>query len=256
MTRNRANTIRRICGVLLSISILIAGLCLAVACVQIYRLGDQPFSREAVAAAFAPIAVPVNLCLALVVVGFCMNLWLPSEEKRLVPEKQHAMMLQRLHSKIDLALCSEELRSAIALQQKARKRRNTITVMLLLVGSVVFFVYAAGEDSFHKSEINASMISAMAVLVSCLIPALVAAIIAQYRNRVSIAQEIALLKQADSAAAKQPVAPASRKSRTRRLQFAVLAVALLLLVVGFFTGGTSDVLTKAINICTECVGLG
>ena len=257
MTRNRGNTIRRICGILLSVSILIAGLCLAVACVQIYRLGDQPFSREAVAAAFAPIAIPVYLCLVLVIVGFCVDLWLPSEKKRLIPEKQHAMMLHRLHNKLDFTLCSEELRSAITLQQNARKRRNRIAVGLLLAGSVIFLVYAAGEGSFHKSEINASMISAMAVLIPCLIPALVAAIIAQYRNRASIAEEIELLKQADPAATKQPDAtPVGRKSRTRSLQYAILAVALLLLVVGFFTGGTSDVLTKAINICTECVGLG
>ena len=36
----------------------------------------------------------------------------------------------------------------------------------------------------------------------------------------------------------------------------ILVLAVGLLILGYCTGGTADVLTKAINICTECVGLG
>ncbi|MBQ8683609.1 MAG: thioredoxin [Clostridia bacterium] len=40
------------------------------------------------------------------------------------------------------------------------------------------------------------------------------------------------------------------------MRYGVLAVGLALLVYGFATGGIADVLTKAVNICTECIGLG
>ncbi|MBO5868321.1 MAG: thioredoxin [Oscillospiraceae bacterium] len=40
------------------------------------------------------------------------------------------------------------------------------------------------------------------------------------------------------------------------MRWALLGVAVFLFVFGLFTGGTQDVLTKAVNICTECVGLG
>ncbi|MBR2311262.1 MAG: thioredoxin [Oscillospiraceae bacterium] len=36
----------------------------------------------------------------------------------------------------------------------------------------------------------------------------------------------------------------------------MLCVAVVCILVGYFSGGTEDVLTKAVNICTECVGLG
>ena len=36
----------------------------------------------------------------------------------------------------------------------------------------------------------------------------------------------------------------------------VLAAAALLIVLGILNGGMYDVLVKAINICTECIGLG
>ncbi len=54
-------------------------------------------------------------------------------------------------------------------------------------------------------------------------------------------------------AAKAAPAP---KPVSGRWKTAALALALALLLFGFFTGGTVDVLTKAVNICTECVGLG
>lgn len=257
MTTSRANTIRRVCGILLSISIIITGLCLAAACVQIYRIGDHPFSRESVAAAFSGIAVPVYLCLGLMIIGFAADLLLPSEKKRISPEKDHAMMLHRLHDKIDLALCSEEIRNAVAAEQRSRKRRNWIALGLLIVGAVVFLGYAVNGQHFHKSQINASMISAMAVLIPCLIPAFIAGIIAQYRNRSSIRKEIEFLKQAEPGSKKQTeCAPTAKQNKTRLLRSAILVAAVALLVFGFLTGGTSDVLTKAINICTECVGLG
>ena len=40
------------------------------------------------------------------------------------------------------------------------------------------------------------------------------------------------------------------------LRLALLCVGIGILVYGFFAGGTADVMTKAVNICTECVGLG
>ena len=43
---------------------------------------------------------------------------------------------------------------------------------------------------------------------------------------------------------------------TKYLVMWAAVVGLVILVYGFFAGGTADVLTKAVNICTECVGLG
>lgn len=36
----------------------------------------------------------------------------------------------------------------------------------------------------------------------------------------------------------------------------ILAISLLFILLGIFNSGADDVLIKAINICTECIGLG
>ena len=48
----------------------------------------------------------------------------------------------------------------------------------------------------------------------------------------------------------------SNKTETNIIKFTILGLSVTVIVVGFLLGGYSDVLTKAINICTECIGLG
>lgn len=42
----------------------------------------------------------------------------------------------------------------------------------------------------------------------------------------------------------------------KKAHIVLYAAALLLIAAGILNGGMRDVLIKAINICTECIGLG
>lgn len=44
--------------------------------------------------------------------------------------------------------------------------------------------------------------------------------------------------------------------KVRIIQLCVLGGAIIILILGAIFGGYADVLTKAVNICTECIGLG
>ena len=48
----------------------------------------------------------------------------------------------------------------------------------------------------------------------------------------------------------------SNNRTTLIIQFCTLVIAITLIVIGIANGGAEDVLQKAINICTECIGLG
>ena len=51
-------------------------------------------------------------------------------------------------------------------------------------------------------------------------------------------------------------AEASKAKRLRAVKIAVLVAAVIFVIAGIFNGSMEDMLIKAINICTECVGLG
>lgn len=259
MTTERKRRIRLVYGILLSAVIVVTGVCLMAACIDIYRSGDHPYSRAAVAAHFKPIAGPVYLCLAMVIGGFLLDLFLPSGKKKQVPGKQDEVFLKRLREKADLEGCSESLRAAISVQQKRRSVCRNLCAAVMAVCALVFLAYALDGSHFLMPDINGSMIQAMYVLLPCLIIAFGCAVLNTYFSRASIRKEIGLLKQAPAskpAGEEKSAHTELRRKRLAALRFAVLALGIGLLLYGFFTGGTADVLTKAINICTECVGLG
>lgn len=60
---------------------------------------------------------------------------------------------------------------------------------------------------------------------------------------------------ADSAA-RAYLAQKPRQKRPAALKLALFALAAALTVLGIINGGMRDVFVKAVNICTECIGLG
>lgn len=255
MTKERCTRIRLVYGVIQSLSIAAAAVCLMVACVSIYRQGNHPFSREAVAEVFSGIAVPIYLCLALILGGFLLDLFLPGDAAKPKMKKQTELILRRLQRKADLDTCDESLRSAILAQRSRRAKHRKIRTIVLILASVLFLTYGANPNNFHQSEINSSMARAMLVMLPCLAPCFGYALFVERASGASMEQEIELLKKiAPSGSKYEPEAAPVRNPRAVRT--VILAVGIAFLIYGFLAGGTVDVLTKAINICTECVGLG
>ena len=257
MTTQHTDRFRRIYSIVLSAVLVIAGLCLMAACYRIYTTGDGTFSREIVADHFGRIAVPVYLCLLLIVGSSLLELFFPGTvRKKVIPEKNELLILQRLHNKVDPENCGEDLRRDILKEQRSRKLHKTVTLAILAVGSVIFLCYGLNGNNFHQREITDSLIQAMYLLIPCMAVPFGYAVFAAYHSRSSIRREIALLKQAEATRSPAPASEASCCKAAPVLRWAILALALVLLVWGYCIGGTADVLTKAINICTECVGLG
>ncbi len=248
MTDKKIPLLRGVIQALTGTGLVISGICLIRGCLGIYRAGS--FSPQAVAEAFSPIAPVVFLSLGLVAVSFLVRLLLPPKKEKAAPAPVE-MRLARQLQRCDLSDCDPGLAKQIQAQQHKRRQIILARSVLMLLLSLVFLHYALNPDNFHQSQINASMVDAMRVLLPCLLSALAASLVAGFFTRRTMEAELTLCKQAPSRKA-VPAAGAKRNN----VRSVVLVLALALLVYGYFTGGTADVLTKAVNICTECVGLG
>lgn len=255
MTKEKLIFFLRIYNIIFSIVLGIAGICLIAGCITIYNMGDKPFSREIVGETFSHIAIPVYICLAMLVLNILFEIILPTVEKKRKPRIDHQGILGRLYQNRDLNTAPEELRNNILKLQKNRMFFCVARFVVLVISAIPFLIYALNGNNFHSTEINSSMVHAMWIMIPCLVVSFGFAIFTSYHNTRKLQEEIELAKQIPTSAGMAD----EKTSCSTPLQIAkivIVAASLFFIVYGFLDGGTISVITKAINICTECIGLG
>ena len=259
MTKENIIQVHRIYNILLSISIILAGICLIAGVLTIYFTGEHTYSREIVAETFSKIAIPVYLCLALTIGSFILEFMQPSKVQVPKNKKSYTFIWHRLCEAKDFTQCDDARLTSISKERNSRKLHVIIRSVLIGISSIAFLCYALNGNNFHQSEINTSMIHAMWIMIPCMLVPFVYAVFTAYHNEKSLQREIVMLKQVPTIKEKESTEAPSVCACTKYenvTRFALLVIGIVVLVYGFVSGGTVDVLTKAINICTECIGLG
>lgn len=270
MTDQTKKRIHLIYGIVLIAVTIIAGLCLMYGCYNIYTTGvasdaSQIYSRQIVQETFAGIAIPVYLCLALVIGSFILYVALPVEKKKLVPEKNYAMILQRLRAKKAFSPDQTDLHNAVLRLQKLRRIHAIISLALILVCAIVFLIPACRSsywpnpsDPNETRDVTDAMIGMMPLFAICVLIPMGYTLFTAYFFRRSIRKEIELMKQAAATATEAPKSchfHLSQRTMTI-IRCAIVVAGIVFIFVGVSNGGVEAIIAKAVAICTECIGLG
>ena len=259
MSNNTVRIIRFTIGIVLSVLLVITGLLFILACVAIYQSGNRPFTPENIGKHFASIQIPVYITLAALVIGILVRLFLPRTEKkeRIVPNRRAIM--QRAERRID----TTDPQYAEVSQREIRFRKilRIAAPLLCAIAALPALIYVFNFNHFTM-DYNASVIESMPYLLSS--STLSVAISTAYL----ILSDRSYKRQAEAARqlfpkykdARATLAPIPEKKEhpllVRSIRLSIIVGAIVLLVLGILNGGMADVLDKAINICTECIGLG
>ena len=258
--------IRLALSVITSALLVVTGILFIVSCVGIYKLGDRPFTVENISAAFSRINVPVYITLAVVVINAVISLVCAKNEtfpKTLVHKDK---LLSKLEAKLDRSKCSADALAAIEKEKKLRKMTVCIAALLCTAAAGVILAYAFnftnfGED-YNQSVVALSLLVLPLFLVAAGICLAASIISSESTNRQISTVKSAIADGAKAQSTNSSTTNASQKSTksfSRVLLYTrlgVMAIALVFIVLGIVNGGMADVLSKAINICTECIGLG
>jgi len=258
MTKDTTNRLHRVFNIILSALIFISGACLVAGCLYVYY-GKGVYTREIVQEVFSKIAIPVYITLALTVASFIYEFVSPVKEKKEKPLRDNLHIREKLLSKKDLCRCEKGLCEAIEKEQKKRRLHRVLRAFLVLVCAAVFLFFALDFSRYHQSEINRSVIFMMTVLAPCIFASGAYSVFVNFYCEKSLEKEISLLKKIPDK--KGESEKKAKNEKTLKVlwavgKIAILAIAVVLLVYGAVSGGFSDVMTKAVNICTECIGLG
>ena len=260
MSENIKKRVRLIYGILLAVMLTFTGVLLMTACVNVYSIGDRPFTPENISAEFAKIAVIVWITVGLVIVGAILALILPGEKEKLRAAIDKKLILGRLSRRIDVSEISDLAREKLDKEKKLCKILRIVALVLIVAAAIVALVYALNFNNFG-ADYDASVIAACVLILPLTFFGMGVATAYAFIEAASIDRQIAIVKSvmAKSAGKSIPSAVCEKTISPKvitGIRIAVAAVALAFIVIGIFNGGMAEVLSKAINICTECIGLG
>lgn len=246
--------IHYIYSIALSALLVVCGLLLMAACLQIYTSGGQQiYTPEKVAAAFGHIAVPVYICVGMIVISIVLQLILRQPEASVKVKHPH-MQLRRLMLTRDAKQADGEKRAALTRLNRKRSGMQVGCAAIWVVCAGIFGFFALVNYGLYPepAQATAYVVSLMPVFAPCCAVALGGSVAFAYLLRGNTEKRIALYKQLPPLTEK----PEHKSVAVYIVRYGILALSVAVIVYGLATGGWQDVLTKAVNICTECVGLG
>lgn len=259
---------RQLCEWLLSAASVLLAVLLIVQCISIYHEGISPdnldadgmliheiYSVEIVAAHFQPIAWSFYLWLVLLLLTIVLGK--PQQKEKLTAPVRNQLAILRARTDE-----TDDIRRV----QRNHRLVWTIAGVLCFVCAVMAGRFLFNLDSLFSadgyslwgsfaSRYLEPVIHQLAISVFPWIGiAFAVLMIAEEISSRLLQKEVALRK----AAPKKTPARPSEKPHTlcTAVRIAMFCVAVALIVLGIRNGGMFDVLVKAINICTECIGLG
>ena len=260
-------------GITLSVMLAVLGVLFICSCYSIYKSGSSPFTRESIGEAFSRIAIPTYLTVAVVIGGGILSVVLPKEEPRLVAFRSSWIVLSKLSGKLDLNKLDGELKEKIEKERKLRRLLDNINVALLTFSAIAPLFYVLNPANFPavSGEYNAEISHGMLVYLAFLAPLAIYEVVYVILFDLSCKREIELTKVGIKEAGVSHVEyechdcvmcrvsaylKKNKKPILLGIRIALVCYAIVFIVLGIANGGMADVLNKAVNICTECIGLG
>ncbi len=262
MSQEKLRKLHLIYGIALSCIIVITGICFIVSCIDIYKSGMRPFTYESINKHFAAIIVPVILCITGIVGGMVLSFF-SLEKPKIKGIIDTGVALNKISKRFDVSKLDSEAQEKIKKEQRLRLLTNVFCIDAITVSAIISLVYTLNKNNFPAKDLNGEVISAMLFIIPCAIVAIGAIFATILICSASYARELDFLKQGIKNSGKQAAVDTQQEKTDSNCEkiligarLSVLIIAITFIIIGIFNGGMADVLQKAVNICTECIGLG
>lgn len=265
---NKTELIRKIYTIVLGVFIAAVGIALICVAADIYYSGEGPgliYSREIVGERLKRLAIPLLCLVAMIIAGVLF----PVAE--LKSKRTSEETLRKLKRRMPADGDGEEFAAA----KNAYKKKSVIKLVVWCVAlaialamAIVIIVYLARTRHFQEGSLTQHILGLVRVALPCTVAALLALTAASVVGGFCAKEQVKQLKTMIKCGSREIALPAELKiydgaekiaSHSITLWVArgiVFAVAVAFIIAGALNGGAQDVLVKAINICTECIGIG
>ena len=267
MTEKTARRVRLYYGIFLSVFTVVTGLLFIVQAALIYYADNTPpYSPEIVASRLSAIAVPVWIWVAAVIIGFVLGFIFRAPARRLTHKRTPRETLVKLCRRIPVGE-EENLAEKGKRLQRAEEIRLAAWAFcfcLCLASAIVSAVYLFNHAHFAGQNLNAEILAMLRHVLPWVGAGFAACIAFVVIENIAAKRELPYVKKLVAGGGMRGALPLRANGYALavpawvlpavRIALAVLGVTFIL--VGIFNGSALDVFVKAVNICTECIGLG
>lgn len=228
-------------------------------CVGLYLEGNSPanldangvhltpvYSAEKVGARLRPLAPALLGYAALVIAALAVP---TADGRKMDAGAAPEVRLRLLKARV------AQLPASARTEERRRRMAYTGAAAIVLICLAFCLAYLLDGGNFVSWDLETVMGRMLAHVVPWVAAAFAAITAAVVYGGHSMEKELDALKGAEKAAP-QKEAAAERRGSVQAVRWALYAVAAVFVALGVMNGGLRDVLVKAINICTECIGLG
>ena len=265
--------IRLAYNVLVSAMLVITGVLFAYECYLIYKSGPSPFTRASIAEAFSHISVMTYITISLAIIGAGFYILIPEKEEKLKGARTPAVLVSTLAKRVNSYKLPDDLTDKICKERKLRNVLSVVRVILLILSATLPLIYLLNPANFpaESGQYNAEILHGMLLYLVFLAPLAVYEVVYIVVTDASLNREYDLLKEAIKVGGisdfkiEEPISKIAKikafikenkKPITLGVRIAFVGCSIGFIILGILNGGMTDVLNKAIKICTECIGLG
>lgn len=261
--------IRLIYSIFLGVFTVAVGLAIICVAADIYYSGKDTgviYSRAIVGERLTALAIPLIFLIAAIILGAVFPLYKVKAAR--TPEST----LGKLQSRIPQSGEGVEFSAA----QKAYKKAAIIRLVAWLValavalaGAIATLCYLVDTAQFSGKDVNGEVFNLVKKVLPWLCVAFAATVGATVTSGIFANKQVAaaktMIKNGDKSTVAQKAEPKfitliksviAKPAFVWAVRGCVFVLAIVFIILGIVNGGANDVLVKAINICTECIGLG
>ena len=257
MSQEKAKKIHLIYGCIAALLIVALAIGFMLSFWDIYQSGDRPYTRASIGEKLQLLSILIYVTIGMIIGGALLNVVIPLDRPKTKAIRDELVIMQKIASKAGTPNAEEK--AAIEKQHHNRWLCTVLTAGVFggLVARPGFYLLDCANfpGTDPTSEITAAALMVLPVAVIGLCACYVCSLLVSK----SILKETEIYKQIIASGNKVSPTPAPNTDKPvllKTIRFIILAVALVFIVVGILNGSAEDVLTKAIKICTECIGLG
>ena len=251
-----------IATLLLSAVIFATAVCFIVSCASIFFSGEaSPFTREIIAEHLGRIAPLTVTCLVMVVAIGVLSLYVKAKAGVRIPLSRPTV-LKITEKKLAGFPTSDEYAEKRDAEIKYRRIVIIGCAILCAVFAAVALILVLNPARYASDDFNLDIAYSAVIVLASAILAFAACFVASTlldrsytRQNEEAKLEAAKVRKSgiDAQAEDEILGEGHAKLIVRAVVF---VVAVVFIILGIFNGGMSDVLGKAVRICTECIGLG